>query len=401
MNKCNFLLLLIILILTGCSSAPDHQFALDSEQEINEPQNEASAIVETELRYATAFTVDYIDNYKVLTVVKPWRATDITFTYILVQRGTEPPQGFDDAQLIEIPVRSMASLATTHLPYLNKLGDLDTLIAVGNAQYINTPEIVSAIQSGDIQAVGNGPDVNIEKIIELNPEVITTFAMGKSTKDDYQLLTEKGFNTVIFSDYMEDSPLARAEWIKFMALFYNQEAEAEKIFSGIEQRYLEMQSLTADITERPQVMLGYEINGNWYVPGGKSYQATYIKDAGGQYLWADDVTSGRIPMSFESVLEKGMTANYWFDQSVNWQSAEDFLAADARITHFQAFAQQQVYNNNARVNQTSGNDYNESGLVNPDVILADLISIMHPELLPDHELVYYRDIFTTGTALNE
>ena len=155
-----------------------------------------------------------------------------------------------------------------------------------------------------------------------------------------------------------------------------------------------MQAMTSNITDRPLVLLGYEINGNWQMPGGKSYQAAYIQDAGGQYLWADDPTSGRIPMSFESVMASGMDADYWFNQSVRWQTDEDFLAADNRYTHILAFSNQQVYNNNARVNNTNGNDFNESGLVNPHIILADLISIMHPDLLPDHELVYYRHIFT-------
>ena len=399
MNKRFQLLVIFVLFLSSCKPQSVDSNPIPVSEQTHE-QDEADAgypTAKTELRYATAFTVEYYENYKILTVLKPWRDADTTFTYILVQRGSNPPQEIGDAQVIELPVHSMASLATTHLPYLTELGNLDSLIAVGNAQYINTPEIVSAIEDGSIQAVGNGPDVNIEKIIELNPQVITTFAMGKSAKDDYQLLMEKGFTTVIFSDYLEESPLARAEWIKFMALFFNQEAEAEKIFSGIEQRYLEMQAMTANITDRPLVLLGYEINGNWNVPGGQSYQAAYVKDAGGQYLWADDVTSGRIPMSFESVLEKGLEADYWFDQSVSWTSAEDYLAADTRVTHFQAFTQQQVYNNNARVNDNNGNDYNESGLVNPDIILADLISILHPELLPNQELMYYRDIFATNT----
>ena len=230
MIKRIYLFVIFALLLTSCGALSTGKNLVTDAEQINEQIEIDSPFptTQTELRYATAFTVEYFDHYKVLTVVRPWRNADTTFTYILLQRGSVPPENPENAQIIEIPVRSMASLATTHLPYLTELGNLDSLIAVGNAQYINTPEIVSAIEAGSIQAVGNGPDVNIEKIIELNPQVITTFAMGKSTKDDYQLLTEKGFNTVVFSDYMEESPLARAEWIKFMALFFNQEAEAEK-----------------------------------------------------------------------------------------------------------------------------------------------------------------------------
>jgi iron complex transport system substrate-binding protein len=150
--------------------------------------------------------------------------------------------------------------------------------------------------------------------------------------------------------------------------------------------------LTANLINKPSVLLGFEINGKWNMPGGKSYQAAYIKDAGGDYLWADDDTSGRIPMSFEAVMENGINADYWFDQSVSWQTAQDVLAADSRYNKFTAFIQGNVFNNNARLNPTGGNDYNASGLVNPDLVLADLISILHPEILPNHELLYYRHL---------
>jgi iron complex transport system substrate-binding protein len=207
---------------------------------------------------------------------------------------------------------------------------------------------------------------------------------------------QKGLKAVIFSDFMEENPLGRAEWIKFISLFYNQEKQAEKIFSGIEERYEKMQALAATVNQRPTVLLGFEINGKWNMPGGKSYQAAYVRDAGGNYLWNDDDSSGRIPLSFETVLEKGTEADFWFDQSVSWLTTQDVLSADSRYGKFRAFKQDKIFNNNARLNAGGGNDYNEEGLVNPDIILADLISILHPELLPEHTLVYYRPLSAGG-----
>ncbi len=295
------------------------------------------ATLSTDLRHAKAFTVEYHDNYKLLTVLKPWRDANLTFSYVLLQRGAAAPADLKDIPVIEIPVKSMASLATTHLSYLNALGDLDPLVAIGNAIYVNSPGVLERLESGKIKAVGNGPDINIESLLELNPEVITTLALGSSKKDDYQMLNQKGFTTVIFSDFMEESPLGRAEWIKFMALFFNQEAQAEEIFSGIESRYESMRELAANVSERPTVLLGFEINGKWNMPGGKSYQAAYIKDAGGDYLWADDDTSGRIPLSFEAAYERGANADFWFDQSVSWTTKADILGADARYSNFNPF----------------------------------------------------------------
>jgi len=176
---------------------------------------------------------------------------------------------------------------------------------------------------------------------------------------------------------------------QIICLAPNQEAQAEGVFAGIESRYQEMQRLVQDAAGCPTVLLGYEINGTWHMPGGKSYQAAYIRDAGGCYLWAEDETTGRIPLSFEVVYAKGADAEYWFNQSSSWQTAADVLGADPRYEKFNAFAQGNTYNNNARVNPTGGNDYNESGHANPDLVLADLIAILHPELLPDHTLIYH------------
>lgn len=397
MKKVLSLPILLIIFLAGCfPTAPVTQVDLTVEpaEKIETPL--PAGTVQTELRHAKSFTVEYRESYKILTVLKPWRGANRTFTYYLVPRGTPIPADTGDAQVIEIPVRHIASLATTHLPYLDELGDLDKLAAIGNAQYVNTPGVLQRLQEGSIKAVGNGPDINLEGLIDLQPDMVTTLALGTSSKDDYQALMQKGIKTVIFSDFMEETPLGRAEWVKFMALFFNQEAQAEEIFSGVEARYEKMRALAEKVSTRPTVLLGFEINGKWNMPGGKSYQATYVKDAGGDYLWQDDDTSGRIPMSFEAVLDKGIEADYWFDQSVGWLTARDILASDSRYEKILAYQRGQVFNNNARLSAGGGNDYNEGGLANPDVILADLISILHPELLPGHTPVYYRPLTTGG-----
>lgn len=389
---------LLACLAAACSITPEAPVMSEPNEKKNAlPASEAAPSAEAadffpvkaELRHAKAFNVVYHRNYKVVTILQPWRDAGTTYTYVLVQRGTTPPPDIEDAQVIEIPVERLASLATTHLPYLDELSALDTLAAVGNAEYVNTPGVVERIRRGKIKAVGNGPEVNIETLLEVNPEMITTLALGNPRKDDEQQLRQKGFKVVVVSDFMEETPLGRAEWVKFFALFFNREAQAERVFSGIEERYEKMQALAANVTERPTVIMGFEINGQWNMPGGRSYQAAYIRDAGGDYLWGDDDSTGRIPLSFEAVLHKGANADFWFNQSVTWRTAEDVLAADVRYERFRSFAEGQAYNNNARLNATGGNDYNESGHANPDVILADLISILHPQIIPDHDLIYY------------
>lgn len=392
----NFLRLISVFFLlsqvTACTPAP--KSAPTAIAVTASPSRNAQT--QAELRHAKAFTVEYHDTYKVVTVLQPWRDAGTTFTYILVQRGIPPPVYPGEAKVIEIPVESIASLSTTHLPYWDELNRLDSLTAIGNAIYVNTPGVSERLQAGKIQAVGNGPDVNLELLLSLQPDIVTTTALGNTKKDDYLLLQDKGFKIVIVSDFMEETPLGRAEWVKFMALFTNQEAQAEEVFTGIEKRYQEFQTLTQNASDCPTVVQGYEINGTWHMPGGKSYQAAYIHDARGCYLWAEDDSTGRIPLSFEAVYEKAVDAEFWFNQSASWQTAADVLAADARYDKFTAFTKGHSYNNNARLNATGGNDYNESGHANPDLVLADLISILHPELLPDHKLIYYRRLDPGG-----
>lgn len=358
----------------------------------------AAAQTETtaEIKYAKAFTIENRDGYKILTVIRPWRNADREFQYLIVPKGKPIPDGYLNAQIIQVPVEKIAVLAATHFAYLNRLGMNEKLIAVANPEYIYSEQVHNGVDSGTIAAVGNGPDINLEKLLSAEPELTTTFAMGKSTKDDYQQLIDKGIPTVVFSDYMEESPLGRAEWLKVMALFFGQEEEADRIFADIERRYTELVELTRDLDKKPKVLMGFHMNGKWNVPGGKSVQAAYVRDAGGDYLWADDETSGRFPLSFEAVLEKGASADFWFDLSLSWTGIDDLINSDPRYASIQAYADRRVFNNNLQLSPWGANAFNETGLVNPDIVLSDLIRLMHPDLLPDHEPVYYRNLSADG-----
>ncbi|MCL5995346.1 MAG: ABC transporter substrate-binding protein [Chloroflexi bacterium] len=341
------------------------------------------------LRYARTFSVEYHDHYKLVTVLKPWRDAQVTFRYVLVQRGTQARADVGDAQVIEVPVNRVIAVNTTHLPYLDRLGLTDKLVGVGEANRINTPSVVEAIKAGKLPEVGRNAEVNVERAIELQPDMVTVLGLGNPEKDNYPALMKAGLKVVLIADFMEATPLGRAEWIKFMALFFNREAMAEKLFDEVALRYEKMAAIARNVPQKPAVFMGFDNDGKWYMPGGQSYQARYLADAGANYLWADDQSSGRIPLSLEAVFDRAADADVWVNQSQSWTKLEQVLGADERYAKFAAVKQGNMYNNNARLNPTGGNDYNESGHANPDVVLADLIKIFHPELLPNHELVYY------------
>ena len=342
------------------------------------------------INYATGFAVEYHNNYKIVTVKNPWREAKTGFKYVLVQCGTPAPEGFKETEVITVPINTVASLSTTHLPHLAKLEVVDKLVGVSNYKTINTPEVVEKIKAGKIAELGNN-NLNVERLLELNPDLITTYGTGNPQTDNHGKLLEAGLKVAINAEYMETSPLGRAEWLKFTALFFNKEDIAEKEFSEIAKKYQDIAEAVKSIKKRPKVFTGFNFKGTWYTPGCKSYAVQYLADAGADYFCAEN-SSGSTPLSFENVFERAAKADYWLNVSQSWQTLKDVITADSRYGDFQAVTKGNVYNNNARLNENGGNDYWEGGISNPNLVLADLIKIFHPELLPNHKLVFYQKL---------
>jgi len=345
-----------------------------------------------QLNYATGFSVAYHNHYKVVTVTQPWKNADTQFQYVLVQCGTPVPSGFDPAQVMKVPVQQVVALSTTHLPHFDLLGAVDALIGVDHFQRVNTPSVRHKIDQGGLQQFSTGQTLDLERLVAAQPDLVMAFATGPADTESHQRLQWAGIPVVVVAEYLEPTPLAQAEWLKFTALFLNQEAQAQTTFAAIAQEYQSLVALTASVTDRPTVFTGSSYNGTWYVPGGKSHVPQLLQDAGADYLWADTPQAGSLPLDFEAVYGKAAAADFWVNLDANWQTRSDALADDPRYSRFAAWQADRVFNNNRRTNGTGGNDYWESGIVNPHQVLADLIAIFHPDLLPDHELTYYQPL---------
>jgi iron complex transport system substrate-binding protein len=346
--------------------------------------------VKTSIQYARGFTIEYHDTYKIITVLDLRKNADVMSQYVLVQRGTEPPSGYDNTLHIDIPVRSLVTMSSTYLPHLEQLNVLDTLVGHDNFKHVNTPAVRERIAKGNLKEIGEGPNVNIELLMILEPDIIMTH-MDSSMYDTPPKLFEAGLRVVINASFNELTPLGRMEWIKFIAAFFNKEQEAEVIFKKTANAYEKLAANVRSVAIKPTVLLNAPYKGEWWIPGGQSYVATFMKDAGATYLWAEDPSQGSHILDFEVVYEKAVDADYWLNPG-QWKSLKDGIAMDERFAQFQAFQQGNVYNNNARVNEYGGNDYWESGLARPELVLADLIKIFHPELMPEHEFVYYKQL---------
>lgn len=343
------------------------------------------------LTHTDGFAVEYHSSYKVVTVTTPWPGAEEAQQYVLVQCGAPPPEGVDTAQIIEVPVQSIATMSTTYLPFLDAYSVLERLVAVDDVTYVNNPTVLAMAEAGDLTQIGYGAGVNVEQVLDLAPDVVMTYGSGAPEYDAHPVLLNAGIKVVLNAEWLADSPLARAEWGKFIALFFNKEAVAEAFFADTVTRYEALKAQAASVTAKPTVLTDSEYQGSWYVAGGRSFTAQLLADAGAAYLWADNESTASIPLAFEVIFDKAADADYWLNVGF-FSSLQELQAADERYTEFSAFQQGNVWNNNRRQNANGGNDYYESAVAHPDDVLADLIAIFHPELLPEHEFRYYQPL---------
>lgn len=340
---------------------------------------------------AVGFTVEYHDTYKVVDVLTPFAgATDTdAFRYLLVQCGTPVPTDVEADLVIEIPTQRVVALSTTFLPHLVALDKLDTLVGIDSFLYAQTPEVLALIADGDITEVGSGSEINLETTILTQPDMVFANASGSPEYDAYPVLLDAGIPTVISGDYVETTPLGRAEWLKFTAVFLNAEARANEAYDDIKTDYNDLVALTADLPadERPTVLWGsFNTYGSaWYIPGSDSFVARLLDDAGMNHIFAEspDVQglTSSVPFDFESGFAVGRDAQIWIPESYGVSSLDDLLAQDERYAEFSAFQSGEVYTNGVQVNVNGGNAYYETGVLYPNLILRDLIHIAHPDLI--------------------
>jgi len=340
--------------------------------------------------YAKNLAVEYFNNYKLVTIL-PWVGAESPMQYILIQCGTPAPEGYEGIPAFEIPIQRFVTMSTSMLPHVDGQGLLGHLVGVDTSLYTSNQAVIDRVIAGDIVEIGGGGmggEINIELLFSIEPDLVMAqeFFAGGTTLAQ---LNDAGIPAVLNADYTDTSPLGQAEWGKYIALFFNTETLASDLFAGVAERYEALKSLTANVETRPSVITASPYSGTWYMPGGDSTIAQLLSDAGAAFLWADAPGTSN-PLDFEVVLEQGAEAEFWVNINQFWQTQEQMLADDSRFAVFAAFQNGNLWNNNLRMNSNGGSDYFETGAAYPDLILADLIAIFHPELLSDHEFTFYQ-----------
>ncbi len=345
-----------------------------------------------ELNHAVGFCIEDREGYRKLTVYNPWQgARNRVFSWYLVTRNDPLPPGIRESRVIRTPVERIVCLSTTHIALIDQLGETSSISAVSNSKLVNNTLLRRRIEEGKLPDIGYEQNLDFEKILSLQPCLVTAYGVGSEASGYVQRLEELGINVVIIGEYLEPTPLAQAEWIKFMAAFFNLDELAEEKFSKTEKKYNEVASLISAVEDKPVVMAGLPWRNSWFVPGGRSFFATMVEDAGGNYIWKNNSSRENFPIDMEKMFEAGDSADIWLNTG-SAKSTDEILNVDTRLSTLPPFRNGRIYNNTARLNEYGGNDFWERGITEPHIILRDLAYIFHPSLLPGHEHVYYEKI---------
>jgi len=336
-----------------------------------------------ELEYARGFRVERTDDYTLVSVRNPWDTTVMLHRYVLVPEGRELPADAPEGTVLRTPLRRVVAFSSVHCGVLDVLGLAEAVAGVCESRYVNIASLQERLRQGLTVDVGEAGAPDVERIVELAPQALVTTPLDGV---GYGRVEKIGIPLVEMTDYMEPTPLGRAEWIRFYGLLFGRERLADSLFAETARAYNDLKARVERVERRPKMLPEHKIGAAWYIPGGRSCAATLYRDAGALYPWSDDTRSGSIPVPFERVLERAADADVWVfkynrPSDMTYADLEDEYAGYTRLAPFRS---RNVYACN-----THRATYYEDIPIHPDRVLADLVWVFHPELVPDHEPRYF------------
>lgn len=346
---------------------------------------------EIELKYAKGFEIQKGEGFFIITVSQPWTGAEARYSYLVLEAGATAPKGEFDAVINADPERIVLT-STTQIPHLDLLGISDRLVGFPDTDLISSEVTRKWVDAGKVKDLGSGPSANTELTLELEPDLMVISTLGEDLKF-LEFLKTAGVPAVINGEYVEQHPLGRAEWIKFTGALTGKLAEATAVFDRIEKEYLEALEIIKDNSSQnsPEILSGVMYKDIWYAPGSDSWGAQILKNAGGSYIFEEQKGTGSLQLNYEYVLDNGINADFWIG-SADFESLESMGKMEPRYAVFEAFKTGNVYTYTQKKGAKGGLEYFELGYMRPDLILKDMIKIIHPELLPEYELYFYKKL---------
>jgi len=352
--------------------------------------NRDTAQIPAAVVHAKSFSIEEGTDHVVLKVNRPWPGARRTFAYLVAPKEKLASMSFPKDKydaIIATPLKTLVATSTTHIPALESLGALEKLVGFPDTQYISSMPARELIAKGNIRELGNNENLNMEMVLDLNPDIIIGFGIDEQSSS--YATFQKGNIPVVFNgDWTEETPLGKAEWIKFFGVLLDKRTQADSIFSEIEASYESTKKLAAKAKIKPKVLSGALYKDVWYLPAGNSWAAQFIKDAHGDYLYQNSSGTGSLSLGLEDVLDKGSKADLWVAPA-QFESYQEMERSNSHYRQFKAFKEKKVYTFANTKGATGGLLYYELAPQRPDLVLKDLVHFLHPDILPNHNPYFF------------
>ena len=338
--------------------------------------------------YASGFKILGAENVQstLIQVFNPWQgAKDVEMSYFISRNGEQAPAGFT-GPTIPAGAKQIVCMSSSYIAMLDALGQADRIVAVSGIDYVSNPYIIAHKDS----IKDMGPEMNYELLLGLKPDVVLLYGIGDAQTAVTDKLKELSIPYMYVGEYLEESPLGKAEWMVALSELTDSREKGIEIFSEIPKRYQTLKDLTASVEQRPTVMFNTPWNDSWIMPSTKSYMAQLVNDAGADYIYKENTSNSSAPIGLETAYGLIQKADYWINVGMA-STLDELKAVNPKFTDAKSVREKTAYNNNLRLTATGGNEYWESAVVRPDIVLRDLIHIFHPELVSD-SLYYYRHL---------
>jgi len=363
------LLFPILLLIQNCKSG-------DNKTENYELSNE----------YARYFNIGHdADSSFRLLINENWNGENRVCKYKLVSRD-ENGEADSDAGQIAIPLRRVVCMSTSHISYINALGKGNTIVAISGAQYVSDSSINSAIKSGRIVDIGFESSINYELLLSLSPDVVFTYGISGENNTYIDKIRDLGIKVIVLGDYIEEHPLGKLEYLKLFGKLYGEVQRADSLYKSVSERYSANKRSVEGIAIKPKVLVNAPWKDVWYIPGEKSYMNYLISDAGGEILLCKEGRSN--PHNIEEVFIEAYKADFWLNPNF-YSTLKELSSSNPLFSKLSVLSKGKVYNNTKRNTARGGSDFWERGVIEPDVILNDLIKILHPGYGDGGDLKYY------------
>ncbi len=326
-------------------------------------------------------------DFTIADITNPWDTTKLLQRYILIDRNSNIDQSsLPKGILVKTPLQSSIVYSSVHANAIDELGAIKRISGICDAQYYKIDKIIQRLSSGDVIDIGSSMSPSIERIIELNPDAILTSPFQNA---GHGAIEQLNIPIIECADYMEATPLGRAEWIKLLGKLYGNRHVADSIFKEVSNNYNQLKDSIASLdVKSPTVISECVTDGVWYMPGGKSYMAQLFYDAGADYAWKDDNSTGSLQLDFATVYDKAHNADIWLIKTFGRDLTLNELQSSYPLhNRMDAFKNGGVYSCN-----TATTSLFEDFPFHPDMLLIEFINIFHNKPTDNSTLNYYKQV---------